>query len=59
MDPFTGSGSTGRGAVLEGFTFIGFQYDPEDPNRQMIDIANARILDAYRLLYIDGTGNNG
>ena len=28
LDPFTGSGSTGRGAVLEGFRFLGIEMDP-------------------------------
>jgi len=46
LDPFTGSGSTGRGAVLEGFNFLGFQWDPDDQGGRMVDIANARILDA-------------
>ena len=27
LDPFMGSGSTGRGAVLEGFGFIGIELD--------------------------------
>ena len=38
LDPFTGSGSTGRGARLEGFNFIGFEMDAE-----YAAIANARI----------------
>ena len=29
LDPFAGSGSTGRGAVLEGFRFIGIERDPD------------------------------
>lgn len=29
LDPFMGSGSTGKGAVLEGFGFIGIELDPE------------------------------
>ena len=29
LDPFTGSGSTGKGAVKEGFKFIGFEQDAE------------------------------
>jgi DNA modification methylase len=41
LDPFTGSGSTGRGAVLEGFQFIGFELDPD-----YVALANARVLDA-------------
>jgi site-specific DNA-methyltransferase (adenine-specific) len=39
LDPFTGSGSTGRGAVLEGFRFIGCEMDAD-----YIEIAKARIL---------------
>lgn len=38
LDPFMGSGSTGRGAVLEGFDFIGVEMDEE-----YFDIADARI----------------
>ncbi len=38
LDPFMGSGSTGRGAVLEGFGFIGIDRDPE-----YVQIARARI----------------
>jgi site-specific DNA-methyltransferase (adenine-specific) len=29
LDPFTGSGSTGKGAVLEGFRFVGIELSPE------------------------------
>lgn len=43
FDPFTGSGSTGRGAVLEGFHFTGAELDPEYTR-----IANARIREAVR-----------
>ena len=42
LDPFTGSGSTGKAAVLEGFNFIGIELDPE-----YIAIAEARIQHAY------------
>lgn len=38
FDPFTGSGSTGRGAILEGCRFIGAEMTPE-----YIPIARARI----------------
>ena len=38
LDPFTGSGSTGRGAVLEGFDFVGCELSPE-----YAEIARARI----------------
>lgn len=43
LDPFTGSGSTGRGAVLEGFRFIGCEMDAD-----YIKIAKARILAAEK-----------
>ena len=29
LDPFMGSGSTGKGAVIEGFQFIGIEQDPD------------------------------
>ena len=38
LDPFAGSGSTGKAAVLEGFHFIGFEREQE-----YVEIANARI----------------
>ena len=38
LDPFMGSGSTGRGAVNGGFNFIGIEM-----NQEYIDIAKARI----------------
>lgn len=38
LDPFTGSGSTGKAAMLEGFRFLGFEMEP-----QYIEIATARI----------------
>lgn len=38
LDPFMGSGSTGRGAISEGFRFIGIELDPEYAR-----IAEARI----------------
>ena len=41
LDPFTGSGSTGKGAVLEGFRFMGIELSPE-----YADIARARIQHA-------------
>jgi site-specific DNA-methyltransferase (adenine-specific) len=43
LDPFTGSGSTGRGAVLEGFRFFGCEMDAD-----YITIAKARILAAEK-----------
>jgi DNA modification methylase len=41
LDPFMGSGSTGKGAVLEGFEFIGIEQDAE-----YLEIARARIAAA-------------
>jgi DNA modification methylase len=38
LDPFTGSGSTGKAAILEGFRFIGIEREAE-----YIEIARARI----------------
>jgi len=38
LDPFTGSGSTGKAARLEGFRFIGIEREPE-----YVEIAKARI----------------
>lgn len=38
LDPFCGSGSTGKGAVLEGFRFLGIEREQE-----YLDIAKARI----------------
>ena len=38
LDPFMGSGSTGKAAVLEGFNFIGIEREPE-----YMEIARARI----------------
>lgn len=39
LDPFMGSGSTGRGARAEGFEFVGIEIDPDYAR-----IAKARIL---------------
>tara|TARA_R110000787_G_scaffold179775_2_gene291840 strand:- start:2499 stop:3851 length:1353 start_codon:yes stop_codon:yes gene_type:complete len=38
LDPFMGSGSTGKGALLEGFKFIGIEME-----REYFDIACARL----------------
>lgn len=45
LDPFTGSGSTGKAAMLEGFRFIGAEMNPE-----YVAIAKARIESAVSLL---------
>lgn len=38
LDPFTGSGTTGAAALMEGFAFVGFELDPKH-----VEIAAARI----------------
>ncbi len=38
LDPFTGSGSTGCAAVQEGFSFLGFELDPN-----YVEVARQRI----------------
>jgi hypothetical protein len=44
LDPFMGSGSTGKAAQMEGFNFIGIELDPE-----YFKIAKARIENADNL----------
>lgn len=44
LDPFMGSGSTGKAATLEGFQFIGIEKEEE-----YLDIAKARIDEAKRI----------
>ena len=41
VDPFVGSGSTGKASILEGFRFAGIDIDPE-----AISTANRRIVEA-------------
>jgi len=43
LDPFMGSGSTGKAAVLEGFEFIGIERDAD-----YLEIATSRIQAAHR-----------
>ncbi len=43
LDPFMGSGSTGKAARMEGFGFIGIEQDAD-----YIDIARARIAHAVQ-----------
>ena len=45
LDPFAGSGSTGKACALEGFDFIGIERDAE-----YIEIAQRRILAAQSVL---------
>ena len=44
LDPFMGSGSTGRAAVLEGFGFIGIDLESD-----YVAIAQARIAKATQM----------
>lgn len=46
LDPFTGSGSTGRGALLEGFQFVGIEKDAA-----YIPVARARLAEAVGPLF--------
>lgn len=48
LDPFCGSGTTGRAAVAEGFRFIGIEKEAE-----YVEIARARIAE-YAPLFSDG-----
>lgn len=41
LDPFMGSGSTGKAAALEGFRFVGIELDAA-----FVEVARRRILDA-------------
>lgn len=43
LDPFTGSGTTGIAAILEGFDFVGAELDPA-----FVDLASGRIDAAIR-----------
>lgn len=46
LDPFTGSGSTGKACKLEGFDFIGIEREPE-----YLKIAEARIVAVPETLF--------
>jgi DNA modification methylase len=48
LDPFMGSGSTGKAAILEGFRFLGMDLDPHH-----VDIAHRRIEHVARLRSLD------
>jgi DNA modification methylase len=39
LDPYMGSGSTGKAAVREGFSFVGIELDPD-----YYEICKARII---------------
>lgn len=42
LDPFMGSGSTGKAALLEGFSFVGIELDPS-----YYEISECRVAAAY------------
>lgn len=48
LDPFVGSGSTGKAAILEGFRFVGIDRDADENGDSVgyLAIARARILQA-------------
>jgi DNA modification methylase len=46
LDPFTGSGSTGKAAVIEGFNFIGIERE-----ESYMEIAEARINQAKKAIH--------
>jgi DNA modification methylase len=48
LDPFAGTGSTGRGALLEGFGFVGIEIDEKygDIARRRIEAAGERVESA-------------
>lgn len=50
LDPFTGSGSTGKAAILEGFRFIGIEREAE-----YVEIAKARIAAADQTPLLSAT----
>jgi site-specific DNA-methyltransferase (adenine-specific) len=54
LDPFAGSGSTGKAAALEGFRFVGIEIDPE-----YLTIAAARIRAAVPPLFAGSLKNKG
>ena len=49
MDPFMGSGSTGKAAILEGFRFIGIEQDAE-----YVEIARRRLAHAAANVGVQG-----
>ena len=46
LDPWAGSGSTGKAAILEGFHFVGIDLDSDKDGNSLgyLDIARSRIL---------------
>lgn len=60
LDPFMGSGSTGKAAVREGFRFIGIDLDEDDLGLPIgyLDIAKARIAHEYRKRVVSVPADN-
>ena len=48
LDPFTGSGSTGKAAILEGFDFIGIELTEE-----YLPIIESRLAHAEKTVIAD------
>lgn len=50
LDPYMGSGSTGKAAILEGFRFVGIERDEGEEGKPLgyLDIARARITNAQK-----------
>jgi DNA modification methylase len=59
LDPFCGSGSTGKGAILEGFSFIGIELDPDYAKiaeQRISEVFNQPLKDDLDLInYVDET----
>lgn len=59
LDPFCGSGSTGKGAILEGFNFIGIELDPDYAKiaeQRISEVFNPSLKDDLDLInYVDET----
>lgn len=53
LDPFMGSGSTGKAATLEGFNFVGMDLNPD-----YFEIAKARIAHAELIAKEDNSKDN-
>jgi len=51
LDPFTGSGSTGKASILEGFRFLGIEREAE-----YVEIAKARVAHAIQKRQSVGIG---
>lgn len=56
LDPFVGSGTHGKAAMLEGFDFIGIDSDTDEHGNLLgyLDVSRARILAAGGIEVVDG-----